>query len=307
MRVLVRSSTLTDSSFRILHFLVNQEELLVDFVAEHASLATERVEWLASFGSIWIDGKRCFENRRLSKGSYVRVHKDPRRFRTEGIDWHKRIIFENHDLVVIDKPFGLPLHSSVDNSVENVISQLKLHINLDLLVTHRLDVPTQGLVVLAKTKDFQKRFNELMRRHSEDSTQARIEKVYTAHVKKNRNADQAPLLEEKLYVHHMQASNIAPKIVQDFAEINKTQECRMQILKRDDFSPELLQLTIQLLTGRTHQIRAQLAHLGHPIIGDVAYGGESLSEKEKILLKCSKLTFEIENENFEFALTDRFD
>jgi hypothetical protein len=111
----------------------------------------------------------------LAAGEYLRVHTDPKRFpAVASVDWTSRIVHEDDEFVVIDKPAGIPSVVGVDNCVENVPTQLwKVGVRASapngrsgeapaLLPTTRLDVPTQGLLVYAKTLEFQREFNTLV-------------------------------------------------------------------------------------------------------------------------------------------------
>jgi 23S rRNA pseudouridine1911/1915/1917 synthase len=231
---------------------------------------------LIELGSIYLNDERCLNSSRVLKASdRVRIHTRPRRY-PQPIDLRNRIVSETEDVLTVDKPAGLPVHALVDNINENLISYLIELRGGGLFITHRLDIDTSGLVLLAKTPEAAARLN----RAFADGT---VKRTYAAYV------HLAVLPGE--YVHFMEPSPKAPKHVAE-TEHEGWQRCGLTILSceeqlgatsiltegRTTWSAQdvvitgFFRLEIQLQTGRPQQIRAQLAALGAPIIGDESYG-----------------------------------
>ena len=111
----------------------------------------------------------------------------------------------------------------------------------------------------------------------------KVNKIYQALVK-------SPGPELGLHEHFMDKTPYAPKTVGDRQKAN-TQVCQLKILSKVDFD-SYRRLQIELITGRTHQIRAQLSFLGFPIIGDSMYADyDSRIQDEVIQLRCMYLSF----------------
>eukprot|EP00775_Hariotina_reticulata_P010254 gene10254-10412_t len=121
--------------------------------------------------------KRVLQDVAVGPGAYVRVHVHPKRFPAAySVDWQLRIIADNPEFVVVDKPPGVQVPSTVDNVLESVVSCTAAALGLPgyaLLNTHRLDAGTSGVVVLAKSSSCAAWFNSLLR-HKPDN----IVKVY---------------------------------------------------------------------------------------------------------------------------------
>lgn len=264
------------------HFLVAHATFLLPFLISELNMPLETLSFLLSLGSIYVNKKRVFENRALVATDYVRVHVFPKRFPILEIDWKSLIFFQNEDFLVINKPPGIPVHGTLDNYEENITRQLSHHLKTTLLVTQRLDVPVTGLFILAKTKSFQTFFNRLLASHQ-------IEKHYHA-----LTAFCPPI---GLHTHFMEKSLSAPKILSENSSENHLR-CELEILSTTESGPHYLS-TIHLLTGRTHQIRAQLSALECPILGDTLYGGTSdVFSIQKIALHSAHLSFR----EFNFSL-----
>jgi 23S rRNA pseudouridine1911/1915/1917 synthase len=268
-------------NYGVKHFLSSQSSTLVDSISETLGIDSSQIEELLGFGSVYVNGGRCTLNQKIDSGTYIRVHQNPRRFPCEVFSLKKALLFENEDLIVIDKPSGLPVHPTVDNLHENILTLCSRALGKELFVTHRLDVPTSGLFIFAKSKQSQTQINFLL-------SQGKIKKIYHALVHGHPTASGE-------ITHYMQPSPRAPKTVSDQA-IPGWAPCKLRLLDQnpllDPSGSKTLstEVTIELITGRTHQIRAQMSALGYPIVGDYAYGSSFKGLGfEKIALQCSYL------------------
>lgn len=263
--------------YGVKHVLSPKSGLLKEILIAELNLSAESFTELLQLGSVYFEGKRQLADKEIAEGDYIRIHTKPRRFPANNFHWAERLIFENENFVVVNKPAGLPVHASVDNCLENLQIYLSNHLRQELFVTHRLDVPTSGLLVLAKNKNFLPLFNHLL-------TQRGVEKIYSARV-------HGLNLKEGLYTHYMEPSPRAPKVVSTKAQ-GRWQECRLRLFDIRDFKETNEQeVRVELLTGRTHQIRAQLSALGAPICGDVMYGAPPKYDFEQIDLEAEYLKF----------------
>lgn len=196
-----------------------------------------------------------------------------------------QILFEDNHLIVINKRVGdivqgdktgdTPLSEHVKQYIKKKYDKPGL---VFLGVTHRLDRPTSGIVVFAKTSKSLSRMNKLFAEKSP-------EKIYWAIVKN------APKKEKDTLIHWLKRN---PKQNKSYAypkEIpnSKRAELDYTILKKLD---NYILLQILLKTGRHHQIRAQLATLGSPIKGDLKYGFDRSNPDGGIHLHARKLSFE---------------
>jgi 23S rRNA pseudouridine1911/1915/1917 synthase len=275
---------------------------LVDVLTRHLSKSASDIEFLLSFGSIYVKGQRCLENTQIESGIYVRVHQNPRRFPIEQFRWPEQKVFENENLIVINKPAGLPVHPTVDNTQENLVALLEKTLQYEVFVTHRLDVATHGLLIFAKNKSEQTRINNCL-------MQGQVRKMYRALV----HGTNLPIGE---ILHYMEPSPRAPKTVSTLDRPGWV-PCRLKILDQTEIFPGHSEVIIELITGRTHQIRAQLSASGFPIVGDRAYGSsvevtrefsselsDQTSQYENICLQAFFLEFplsEYENKSLRLA------
>ena len=186
------------------------------------------------------------------------------------------VVFEDPSLLVIDKPSGVAVHGGsgvsfgVIESLRAERPQAKL-----LELAHRLDRDTSGLLVVCKKRSSLLELHRMLR-------EGEVEKVYTA-VVAGRYRGPAEI-RASLHKYVTGAGERRVAVRQD----GMTAATRVRIL---DVSPEFSLLEVRLLTGRTHQIRVHLAHVGHPVLGDDKYGGEAKKRAKRLMLHAGRLAF----------------
>ncbi len=199
------------------------------------------------------------------------------------------IVDENPDYLVIDKPTGLLVHPD-SNQQSGTLVDLLLDFDPKIAkigeyperpgIMHRLDREVSGLMVVARTQDA---FDDLKRQFAEHS----VDKKYLALVHGEMNQDEGDI---KFRIAHSKTKNrmaARPK----HEEEGKAAWTHYVVLKRFRHAT-LVELSI--FSGRTHQIRAHLLALGHPVMGDELYApkqpGRSL-KAPRLMLQCIELGF----------------
>lgn len=244
--------------------IVNQQ-----FSTEHLDLIRGLRTWdeclneLLNLGAIYVDQKRMRAPFQVDSENVVRIHLMPRRFDTSVFSYDRDVIFQNQDFLIVNKPALLPVHPTLDNRVENLLFCLQQKTNGSVFGVHRLDLETTGLIVFAKTESatahFQKQFSE-----------RDINKIYKAVVCGDGPAPGH-------YRHWMLKDPRSPKKISDF-ERPDHMTIELSVLGHSSFLPKTSVVEVDLLTGKTHQIRSQLAHLGSPLVADSMYGGRPFAD-----------------------------
>lgn len=276
--------------YGVRHLRSDEPISLEMLLKQSLELDQETVQTLLAFGAIYIGGERHLAPPAalLQPGTIVRIHTKPRRYPIESLNLGQ-ILYETEDFLLFNKPSGLPVHASVDNFHENVLGFLTQN-GRKALTTHRLDVATSGLLVIAKTLHFQKFFNQLL-------ASDQVQKIYRA-------LSHGPVLRQGVWTHYMEPSPRAPKRVQPDPQQDFLR-CDLEVLESHKVGATA-ESRIRLLTGRTHQIRTQLGYEGTPVVGDQMYGSPlKLSENEAICLQACELSFpDLTGKKQTFTLSD---
>lgn len=185
------------------------------------------------------------------------------------------VFFENENVILVNKPFGLQVEPDKFN-FPNLLDWAHKKNNLSKEKTYylvnRLDRPTSGIVLVAKNKSTYKFLQE---EWSKDYVVKKYYALVHGHLK-NNSATLNHFLEKKHNIHkaliHETESSESKKSILIYKVIKEFEEYSL--------------LDVQILTGRYHQIRAQLSHIGNPIWNDTNYGAPKNSNEVCIGLHC---------------------
>lgn len=276
--------------YGVKHFLSPKSGDLNKIISEVLESPLEQINFLIQLGSVYVNSKRAGSiDEQVTENTHIRVHTKPRRYNVN-YDWKSRVVFDHQDFVVLNKPNNIPSHPSVDNQLENSLTQLGLALDKKLLITHRLDTLTEGLIVYGKTSQFVNSFNDQLQRKL-------ITKKYVALVETT----------EKLpnhLVHYMEPSPRAPKKVSQVAH-DDWDICELKIEQQKIFE-HYSWIKIDLLTGRTHQIRSQVSEVGAPILGDKLYGSQIVEDENKIALRAQEIEFTWLGQSHQIRISEDF-
>jgi 23S rRNA pseudouridine1911/1915/1917 synthase len=190
------------------------------------------------------------------------------------------IVFEDKDLLVIDKPAGLVVHPGAGNQTGTLVNALMAHCGESLSgiggvkrpgIVHRLDKDTSGLLVVAKNDRAHQGLSEQFAAHGRDG---KLERSYLALVwgKPERN-------QGTIDVNLARSSANRKKIAASRSVNARSAITHYEVLESYGMASLV---RCRLETGRTHQIRVHMAHLGHPILGDQTYGQGFKSSATKL-------------------------
>lgn len=261
-------------------FIVSEEEagqrldkLLSLKFSQHSRNYFQKI---AEEGAVFINKKSAKSNVKLKKGDAVEIHfPDLKELKIEAKDIPLDIVYEDKNILVINKPSGLVVHpgthgSHSDDSLVNAI----LHHCKGTLggiggtlrpgIVHRLDKDTSGLLVVAKNDKAQR---SLM----DQFVKKEVEKIYYAlvagHLEPEKGTIEAPIgrsLQDRKKMAVMQGKT------------SKEALTKYEVLR---YLGDYTYIKVFLLTGRTHQIRVHFAAIGFPLVGDPTYGRTKINHQ----------------------------
>jgi 23S rRNA pseudouridine1911/1915/1917 synthase len=253
-------------SVRLDRFMAERPEILA------AHLSRSRLKALIAAGNVSINGVVVTEPaRKVTAGDAVLLAlppPEPAAPLAENIDL--AIIYEDDCLIVVDKPAGLVVHPASGHETGTLVNALIAHCGESLSgvggvkkpgIVHRIDKDTSGLLVVAKTDAAHHGLSRLFADHGRTLPLTREYLAFVWGVPERAHGT----IETWLGRHSIQREKMA--VVAE----GRGREAITHWEKLADYGAAAL-IACRLETGRTHQIRVHMAHIGHPLIGDATYG-----------------------------------
>ncbi len=224
---------------------------------------------LTESGDVTLNGKTASKSDKVKIGDIVEItYPEPVSSEAVPQDIPLDIIYEDDDLLVVNKPKGMVVHPAAGNPDGTLVNALLYHCGDSLSgiggvvrpgIVHRIDKDTSGLLMVAKNDTAPLKLSEQIKEHS---FTREYEAVIIGHLKEQKGSIDAPIGRSK---------NDRKKMA--VTELNsKNAVTRYEVLEE---YPGFSYVRLRLETGRTHQIRVHMAYLGHPLAGDGVYGGRN--------------------------------
>ena len=265
-------------------------------------------------GDVRVNGAKIKENYRLVLGDVVTIKylkfqedvltgalKESKKVYDDEYDnyyYKSLIIFENEDFFIVNKPPQMPMHKGTGHKFGLSEIYKQIYNNSNVNFANRLDNDTSGLVIGCKNLKFLRYMTEKIRNNE-------IKKKYVAIVHGDIKDSYIKMenylkVTEKNVIVSDEELKESKKCISIVRKRNLRQEHLEKLMLLEEFekmqNERITTLEIELMTGRKHQIRAQLAHRKNPIVGDKKYGKKDVAKR--LCLACYKVEFD----NFTFVI-----
>ncbi len=266
------------------------DRFLASILATHSRSQIQR---LIKDGLVEVGGRAGKANQPVKAGQVVTVDvPGPVDTAVKAEELPLPILYQDHDLVVIDKPAGMVVHPAAGHDSGTLVNALLHHVS-DLSgiggekrpgIVHRLDRGTSGLMVVAKHDAS----HEELSRQFQDRE---VEKEYIALVWGTVHAGRR--IDEPIGRDPNDRKKMS-------ARARRSREAVTRIVRVEPFGRVLTLARVAIQTGRTHQIRVHLSAIGHPVVGDALYGGvhrrvpgdlRAVARLERPFLHAARLAF----------------
>lgn len=246
---------------------------LDSFIAAETPLSRNAAQGLLEEKRIFVNGKCVGKSVKLKEGDTVEIYMpEVRECEALPEDIPLDAVYEDDDVIVINKPQGMVVHPAPGHESGTLVNALLYRCKDSLSdingvirpgIVHRIDRDTSGLIIVAKNNDAHIGLSAQLEDHS-------LSRVYYAILCGRLKADgtvDAPIGRHKTDRKKMAISSDGRRAVTHYRQLAELE---------DGFS--LAEMRLE--TGRTHQIRVHMAHIGHPVLGDPVYGRPTQFEKK---------------------------
>lgn len=224
------------------------------------------VEKLIGDGSVQVNGKKEKAGYKIRNNDRVTVLiPEPVQLEVKAEEIDLDVLFEDNDIIVINKPRGMVVHPAAGNHTGTLVNALLEHCRDSLSdingvirpgIVHRIDKDTSGVLVVAKNNNSHAILSEKLKKHD-------IQRIYTAVAEGTIHEDSGKI-DAPIGRHPVERKKMAVDV-----RNGRNAVTHFRVLERFK-SATLLELRLE--TGRTHQIRVHMSYIGHPLIGDAVYG-----------------------------------
>ena len=242
-------------------------------VSTLANISRSRAAALINEGNVYLNGRAAQKSAKLCAGDIISVNlPEAKPYRAEPQNIPLDILYEDGDLLVVNKPKCMVVHPAAGNYEGTLVNAVLYHCGDSLSgiggvmrpgILHRIDKNTSGLLLVAKNDEAHNSLASQIKAHT---LTREYEAVVYGNIKEDKGEINAPIGRHPVKRKQMAVTD----------KNSKYAVTRFEVLERfGDFT----HVRCRLLTGRTHQIRVHMSYIGHPLAGDDVYG-------PKKVIKC---------------------
>lgn len=248
------------------------------------NLSRSKISKMIQNGNILVNGIKTKSSYLLKENDIVVAEEyQEEAMNLDPIDMHLNIIYEDDDVIVVNKENGVVVHPAVGNRTNTLVNGLLFHsktlsdVNGEFRpgIVHRIDAYTTGLLMVAKNN---KAHEILAHQLEEKKTTRKYIALVWGVIKEDTGTIDAPIGRDKVDRKKMSVTDVNAKdAVTHFKVIERYKNATL--------------IELQLETGRTHQIRVHMNYIGHPVVNDPVYGRKKLIDETGQCLHAKTLGF----------------
>lgn len=256
---------------------------LDSYLSNVLDISRSKISKMIKDGNVLVNGNKCKVSDSVDIGDKISYEIIDEEIKVEAEDIPIDIVYEDDDVIVVNKPNGMVVHPAVGNKSGTLVNALMHHSkNLSSIngefrpgIVHRIDAYTTGLLMIAKND---KAHESLSRQLQDKTTTRKYVALVWGVIPNDTGVIDAPIMRDKSDRKKMAVGNIN----------SKDAVTHFKVLERYN-NATLIELKLE--TGRTHQIRVHMAYIGYPVVNDPVYGRRKLIDETGQCLHAKTLGF----------------
>lgn len=249
------------------------------YLMEKSEISRSQIQRLIKEDNVLVNSKSTKSSYSVREGDKITLNYEEKVMTVEKEEMDLDIVYEDDDVIVINKPNGVVVHPAIGNTSGTLVNGLMYYTDLSEDefrpgIVHRIDAYTTGLLMIAKNNEAHESLSKQLKEHT---VHRKYQALVWGVIKNNSGTIDAPIGRDKKNRKMMGVTEDGKESITHFTVLERFKDATL--------------IELKLETGRTHQIRVHMSYIGYPIVNDPVYGRRNTIDDSGQCLHAKELGF----------------
>lgn len=249
------------------------------YLMEKSEISRSQIQRLIKEDKVLVNSKSTKSSYSVREGDEITLNYEEKVMTVEKEEMDLDIVYEDDDVIVINKPNGVVVHPAIGNTSGTLVNGLMYYTDLSEDefrpgIVHRIDAYTTGLLMIAKNNEAHESLSKQLKEHT---VHRKYQALVWGVIKNNSGTIDAPIGRDKKNRKMMGVTEDGKESITHFTVLERFKDATL--------------IELKLETGRTHQIRVHMSYIGYPIVNDPVYGRRNTIDDSGQCLHAKELGF----------------
>lgn len=249
------------------------------YLMEKSEISRSQIQRLIKEDNVLVNSKSTKSSYSVREGDEITLNYEEKVMTVEKEEMDLDIVYEDDDVIVINKPNGVVVHPAIGNTSGTLVNGLMYYTDLSEDefrpgIVHRIDAYTTGLLMIAKNNEAHESLSKQLKEHT---VHRKYQALVWGVIKNNSGTIDAPIGRDKKNRKMMGVTEDGKESITHFTVLERFKDATL--------------IELKLETGRTHQIRVHMSYIGYPIVNDPVYGRRNTIDDSGQCLHAKELGF----------------
>lgn len=249
------------------------------YLMEKSEISRSQIQRLIKEDNVLVNSKSAKSSYSVREGDEITLNYEEKVMTVEKEEMDLDIVYEDDDVIVINKPNGVVVHPAIGNTSGTLVNGLMYYTDLSEDefrpgIVHRIDAYTTGLLMIAKNNEAHESLSKQLKEHT---VHRKYQALVWGVIKNNSGTIDAPIGRDKKNRKMMGVTEDGKESITHFTVLERFKDATL--------------IELKLETGRTHQIRVHMSYIGYPIVNDPVYGRRNTIDDSGQCLHAKELGF----------------